>query len=455
MKSQLTPSILDGAAGRGIAPSATVKSMQKLARAAVLAALGAAFYPSAAGATIQTLVLRSAPITVPGYGVNQNIQLAPSPQVDGYVTGISGDIVDAQGVSVPVSNVMLHHVVMVKLGAQDATCSRFFGYDGRAYGFPVQRFYAEGEERATLDLPTGYGYPNKARDRWAMVYMLMNHKATARTVYVQYTVRYATGDTLTPVRPVWFDPRNCRADPKFDVPGGGALFSAYSQTADVTMPEGGRIVAALGHLHGGGMRVQLADRTCGTTLFTSEPTWGLPVVRPIIHEPGPKHMTTLSTANGIPVRAGDRLRLTVTYENSLPHSRAMGIMLVYLAPEPTAACEAVRPLPADPLSHPSAPPRFRLPLARAPAGPVQSVLSSTVSDFSYAAQRVVVRRGATFRWRFDGPSQHDVTVATGPVGFSSSSLYTGAFAFRFTKPGVYRLFCSLHPTQMTQVVTVR
>jgi hypothetical protein len=285
--------------------------------------------------------------------------------------------------------------------------------------------------------------------------MLMNHKPAARTVYIQYTARYATGETLTPVRPYWLDVRNCRADPKFDVPGGGALFSTYSRTFDFTMPESGRIVFAGGHLHGGGLRVELSDRTCRTRLFKSEPTWGLPVVKPIIHEPGPKHMATLSTGTGIPVAAGDRLRLTATYDNSLPHARAMGVMVIFLAPQATAPCAAVPPLPADPLSHPSAPPRFQLPLARQPVGPLRRVLSSRVSDFAYAAQRVIVARGSTFRWRFGGPSQHDVTLANGPIGFSSPSVFRGAFTFRFTKPGVYRLYCSLHPTAMTQVVTVR
>ena len=316
------------------------RAMPKLVRAAVLAVFAAAFYPSAASAADQTIVLRSAAITVPGYGVNQAVRFVPSPQVDGYVTGMSADVVDESGVSVPISSVMLHHVVFAKLGAPDATCSHFVDYDGRAVTASVQRFYAEGEERSTLPLPAGYGYPNKAPDRWGLVYMLMNHKPAARTVYVQYTVRYTTGETLTPVRPYWLDVRNCRADPIFDVPGGGALFSTYSRSADFTMPESGRIVAAGGHLHGGGLRLELSDRSCGTRLFTSEPTWGLPVVKPIIHEPGPKHMTTLSTANGIPVAAGDKLRMTATYENSLPHSRVMGIMMFYLAPQTDHALRA-------------------------------------------------------------------------------------------------------------------
>jgi plastocyanin len=78
-----------------------------------------------------------------------------------------------------------------------------------------------------------------------------------------------------------------------------------------------------------------------------------------------------------------------------------------------------------------------------------------MSDFAYGAPRVSIRRGSTFRWTFAGPSRHDVTLASGPVGFASPSRSHGTFSFRFTRPGVYKLFCSLHPTQMTQIITVR
>jgi hypothetical protein len=427
----------------------------RIAVLSVLAALAAAFHSGGARAGEQTLVFRSAAITIPGYGVAQDYQLVPSPALDGYVTSMSADVVDEQGTSVPITSVMLHHVVFAKLGTPDATCATFRDYDNRVSPVPVERFYGAGEERATLDLPAGYGYPNRGRDHWGLVYMLMNHRPVTRTVYVEYTVRYASGETLTPVRPYWLDVKNCRADPIFDVPGTGPMFSTTSRSVTFTMPESGRIVAAGGHLHGGGLRLDLTDDTCGTRLFRSEPTWGLPLVKPVVHEPGPKHMTEISTAAGIPVSAGDRLRLTAVYENSRPHTRVMGIMLVFLAPGPAARCGPLPALPADPLSHPSAPPRVTIPLFRQPAGPWERVLATRVGDFAYSAPRVVLRRGSTFRWSFAGPSRHDVTLATGPVGFSSPSVATGSFSFRFTKPGVYRLYCSLHPTTMTQVVTVR
>ncbi len=147
------------------------------------------------------------------------------------------------------------------------------------------------------------------------------------------------------MRPYWFDEHNCSADPIFDVPGNGRMFSTFSQERRLHDAGERTDRRDRGHLHGGGVRLDLTDRTCDTKLFTSEPTWGLPVVHPIIHEPGPKHMTTLTTADGIPVSAGDHLRLTAVYDNSLPHTRVMGVMVVYLAPGPVSKCEAVPPLP--------------------------------------------------------------------------------------------------------------
>jgi plastocyanin len=166
-------------------------------------------------------------------------------------------------------------------------------------------------------------------------------------------------------------------------------------------------------------------------------------------------MSTFSSAEGIPVAAGDKLRLTATYDDSLPHVRVMGIMLLYLVPGTVSRCQGVPALPADPESSPSAPPRITVPLLVQPKGPAIPSLSSYVGDFQFARGRVTIRRGATFTWRFIGPSLHDVTLANGPVGFASPSVTAGHYRFRFTVPGTYRLFCSLHPALMTQVVIVR
>lgn len=419
--------------------------MARYARLLIAGAAAALAAPAPAQAAERSLTFTTGPIAVGPYAVAQAPMFAESPKVDGYVVGMSAEVVDAAGRVQGRDRVMLHHIVFAKLGVPDYTCG----------GSTGERFFAEGEERLELSLPKGYGYPNKAVDRWGLLYMLMNHKPKTLNGYIRYTVRYVTDAKLTPVKPVWLDVRNCAGpDPVFDVPGGGKRFSTFTKTADFTMPESGRIVAGGGHLHGGGLRVELRNETCGTRPFESRPTWGGPIPRPVLHEPGPTKMSAFTSAAGIPVARGDTLRLAAVYDNGAPHTRAMGIMLLFLAPGGAKGCGPTPPLDID-LGRPSAPPAFSMPLPRAPTGAVSKASSTVVRDFRYGVERVSLKRGTTFTWRFRGLLQHDVTVIGGPEGFSAPWTTTGVFKHRFTKPGTYRLFCSLHPTKMVQQITVR
>ena len=419
--------------------------MARIARLVLAAAAVLLVVPALAHAREQTLVFTTGPISVDGYGVRQELMVADSPAVDGYVVGMDAEVLDKAGRVQGRDKVMLHHIVFAKLGARDLTCP----------GSRSERFFAEGEERLALSLPRGYGYPNRATDRWGLLYMLMNHKPRQLNGYIRYRVRYVTGETLKPVTPVWLDIRNCSGlDPVFDVPGGGKRFSTFSRTADFTLPLSGRLVSGGGHVLGGGIQVGLGNATCGTSLFTSRPTWGGPIPKPILHEPGPTKMSSFRTTAGIPVAKGQTLRLTAVYDNARPHTRAMGIMILYLAPGPVSGCSATPPLDVD-LGRPAAPPPFTIPLPRAPTGAVSTARSTSVGDYRYGAERILLRRGTTFTWRFRGSVQHDVTVIGGPEGFSAPWTLAGTFSHRFTKRGTYRLFCSLHPARMVQQITVR
>ncbi len=413
--------------------------------AGVVCVLAALALPASALAGEQTLVLRSQQITVPGYGVSQGTLLVPSPSEDGYVVGLDVDVVDGSGAVQGDDEIMLHHVVFARFPGRDFTC-----------GSPAERFFALGEERYALRLPPGYGYANKGTDGWGMVYMLMNHKRSELKGYVRYTVRYVTGESLVPVTPVWLDVRNCTGpDPVFDVPGTGPPFSTYTKTSEFTMPRSGRIVAGGGHVHGGAVRLELRNATCATTPFISEPTWGGPEPKPLLHEPGPANMSSFMSTEGIPVAAGQKLRLAAVYDNDVPHTRAMGIMILYLAPGDVSGCPATPALTVD-RGSPSLPPPFTMPLPRAPQGKVAKDATSTwVGDYRYGAERVSLKRGATFTWRFAGGVRHDVTLVSGPVGFSAPWTLKGTFAHRFTRRGTYKLFCSLHPAQMVQEIVVR
>jgi plastocyanin len=165
-------------------------------------------------------------------------------------------------------------------------------------------------------------------------------------------------------------------------------------------------------------------------------------------------MSSFRSSDGIPVAKGQTLRLAAVYDNGRSHTRAMGIMLLFLAPGAVGDCGATPALDVD-LGRPAAPPPFSMPLPRAPKGPVSTARSTSVGDFRYGAERILLRRGATFTWSFRGAVRHDVTVVGGPEGFSAPWTMSGVFTHRFTKPGVYRLFCSLHPAKMVQQITVR
>ena len=330
--------------------------MSVLRRIAIAGAF-ALFVPGVAHAETKTLTFQTGPIVVSAYGVATAPTLAPSPAEDGYVVGLIAEVVDAQGRVQGRRKVMLHHIVIAKVGARDATC-----------GGLTERFYAEGEERTQMLLPPGYGYANRGTDRWGLLYMLMNHTPRTLTGYVRYTVRYVVGEQLTPVKPVWLDVRNCTGpDPSFDVPGTAGRFSVYTRTMSWTSPESGFIVGAGGHLHGGGIRLELRNVTCNADLFTSQPTWGGPVPLPILHEPGPTHMSQFTSASGIPVAAGQTLRIRAVYDNGSPHTRVMGIMILYLAPGQATGCQPTPRLTVD-LGHPSYPPSFTFPLPATPTG---------------------------------------------------------------------------------------
>jgi hypothetical protein len=135
----------------------------------LVAGLAALVLPGRAAASTETVVLETAPITVTAFEVARGVRLAPSPKVDGYVVGMSAEVVDVLGNPVPMQDVMLHHVVFAKVGVPDYTCSAIGDYSGDVSDLRAERFYAEGEEHFALSLPEGYGYPNRGQDTWGLL----------------------------------------------------------------------------------------------------------------------------------------------------------------------------------------------------------------------------------------------------------------------------------------------
>jgi plastocyanin len=389
--------------------------------------------PASAATTTKTY--RYGPIKVAGYEVKQDDLTAdiPKPDTDGFITRMSVDVVDKKGKRMGIDRLMLHHIVFSSIGRfggdkRDRTCNTLTMLDSKTTLPAVaERFYAAGEERAEMELPPGYGYPVRGADRWLMTWMLMNHRAESDEAYVEYKITYDDAPDLQPVSPYWLDVRNCKADPVFDVPGGGKPGSNFATSSTFTMPEGVRIVGGTHHVHGGAKHLKVTQPDCGgRQLMRSDPAWGRAThpfynVKPVLHEPGPVSMSSTLSAQGFPVAAGERLTLTAVYDNEVPHTRAMGI--------------------------------------DAPPGRVQQVRSGAtigVRQFAFSRPNVELRQGGKLAWKFSDAELHDVTLASGPRGFSSPHLNDGrTYKRTFGTKGTYRVFCSLHPVRMTQTVRVR
>ena len=453
--------------------------MKRFALAATMAIALAVAAPAAA--EVREFSYSVGPVTVGPYQVQQGFLGGPHPAAEageGFIRSMEVDVADASGKPIPISRLMLHHIVFLNLARRDNTCGSFTSWNSLTQLPAAERLYGGGEERSKLLLPPGYGYRVRPNDPWALNYMFMNHRNRTDRAYIKYRITYDTDPSLKAVKPYWLDVKNCLSDPVFDVPGGGRRGSTYRKSASFTFPEAGRLVAGGGHVHGGAKDLTVRRADCGNrAIHRSKPTWGSSRhpfyrVRPILHEPGPVNMTGFNSAKGVPVAAGERLRLDANYDNRYVHTRVMGISVAYLAPDATVT-DKCGPQPDDMVASPrpegrTQTPRFKVPIVglrrgrardiSAPPGRrvrVRSGATVSVGDLFFRKPNVAVRQGALLRWRFMGPTLHNVTVADGPRGFSSQNLSNGrGYSARLSKPGTYKLYCGLHPVAMSATVKV-
>ncbi len=443
----------------------------------LLALLAAALFAAPASAEVRTMTFKSKRAIVAQYQAKIGKEDVPAPEIDGNIVEMEAHVVDENGVRIPQSEVMLHHLVFFNGGSPGAK-----RHDGACPSSHIgQRFYGTSEELRPLTLPQGYGYPIGAMDHWRMAWMLMNHTHIDRKAWIQWTIKVDDAPGLQPVTPYWYNVMPCGLeDPQYTVPGGGLPGSTNVKRRVWTAPRSGRIVAIGGHAHGGNRGVALGSRRCATELFTSRPTYGMPdnpvyQVKPLLHEPDPLNMSWWQSATGRPVLKGEKLVVTSSYDAAQAHMRVMGIIHAYVAEgvAPGAGCEPppsdAQVLGPDWQGRPE-PPVNQLTLARVfrdgiarpitrPPGRSKTFAgngTSEVSALSFSPANISVPAGSSVRWRFHDLQRHDATLAVGPRGFAVPWSRAGEVRRqRFTTPGKYRIFCSLHPAQMSQVVTVR
>ncbi len=280
----------------------------------------------------------------------------PKPCDDCYITGILPDLVKkGTDTSVNMNNGgMLHHVVLMNLNRQDATCPAWGGFKpinwlGLLNG-GNERFFAAGNERTIAQLNTAgtYGYRVNKGDRWGLIYHLMNY--TQQPMDVEFKFTFTWVRKATPVDPVWLDIDQC-SDSEKKIPAG---YSDLEWSTPVL--RGGTLVGVGGHAHDHSIAVSLENVTkkkfsCvsvagyapGSTSAPSGPgpgTPGHPVKANTVTTDGhpgtslDAYMGSVSDFSPCTPMdqwdVGDTARIHATYYHPTGVDDAMGIMVAYL-----------------------------------------------------------------------------------------------------------------------------
>lgn len=241
-----------------------------------------------------------------------------------FITSAQAKLVTSRGKTANVYNGLeLHHMVLLAPSRPDATCA------GTPLGSLGERFFASGNERTPMLLPTGYGYQLGGSEHWNLIYDLMNMNSQPEKVTLKVTFTYQPASAgLKPVRPVWLDINECGTS-EYSIPSG------LSDTHwDWTVNVPGHIVAIAGHIHteGHGVRIEATDETTSTPICNSVATYG--GTPEYIDMEGNPYISSMSGCLGDPVAtvaSGDVVRLHSIYENpGPPTSGVMGIMIAYI-----------------------------------------------------------------------------------------------------------------------------
>ena len=271
------------------------------------------------------------PLDVPtGEMVEVNDAFAPPP-APGFITWMRATLVDADGNPIGHHMVHLHHAVWLNPNKPDSTCGSFGGLPN------WDRFFATGKERTKMVMPEGFGYfwdnqPNSFSDNafWALSAHLDGMHG-AEDVFIRLKTGFVPieeAQGITDIDPYWFDVVNCSVNPVFDVAKGSGSGGIYKKEWTYQMDASGEFIAFGGHLHDGGLRLALKNLTTDAPVFTSHAIYG--------REREPWYLTKMTSYSGagVPVAAGDELRLTAVYDSTHRWRDAMGIMVGAFVPAP-------------------------------------------------------------------------------------------------------------------------
>jgi plastocyanin len=267
--------------------------------------------------------------------IETNKYTIPQPKIDGWIVGFTPNLRLADGSVPPVDEIHLHHGVWLTGTRLDATA------------LLPERFFGVGEEKTALHLPPGYGFRYTPNDYWWINYMIHNLTAEPFKVSITYDVDIIPTSDAPPggmkdVHPIWMDVQNGSLYPVFDVlkgSGTGGTFTYPDQATDPygagkpknewTVNQPGVLVHTFGHLHPGGLHVDLDLVRDGQDahLFESKAKY---------YEPAGAvswdvSMTATRDDWAVAVKPGDVLKIRATYGTSRASwYESMGLAVVWM-----------------------------------------------------------------------------------------------------------------------------
>lgn len=261
-------------------------------------------------------------MNTPGWEVMGN-RTMPRPAGNVALKSMDFRVVDGAGNVIGLDKVHLHHIVMLDQSQPDVLCPSVGA-----------RFAGTGAERTRLNLRGDFAYKVDAGDVWGSTFHLHTTSATPVSgVYIEYEVGYepiTTPNTFKFTTPYFLDVTGCweNSASLYDVPGGGGAGSVHTAQATYAAARDGVAVFAGGHIHAGGLNINLTRNSTGEDYCTA-----LAVYAPGGH---PSHvrlgqLQKISTCQmHSEVKAGETFTLRSRYDNEHPVPKAMGIMLVHV-----------------------------------------------------------------------------------------------------------------------------
>ncbi len=262
------------------------------------------------------LTIRLGPLNLPA---NAGMSVAqPGPQFvtipfEGWITAYHPNMVDDAGNPLP--GRLLHHVAFWNTARSNFLCPE-----------AQEHIFGAGGEMNDWPAIVGFGYRVHPGDRIRITSMFHNPTVTAYPrAWLQVRMQYipATAGPLKSVYPAWFDVKQC-GESSYDLAPGQNVTSGR-----LVIGYDGLLLGVGGHMHDYARGLVLQNVTRGeqiAALPAKLDAQGHIVSMPVV---------VFADRGGYPLRKGDVLKVTATYDNPTGHvlpAGAMAIVVGYFIP---------------------------------------------------------------------------------------------------------------------------